>query len=256
MKKIMLTLVCSVYGQVILANSGLPLETKTIRQFNKPLNYTIQVSFPQITPALSLSEKQFNANAKKIAMGNVIDFKKNLSHWDISHLPPALKAKGSSLTITYDLAILDPKQIISVRYHIHTYLVGSAHPSQLYSAINYDLIDNKPLSLAHLFQPHSNYLQKIARLTRQKITTQLNNKGANQQTAIFKEGLAPIAKNYAVWNLTPQGIQFTFNASQVAAYVWGPQEIIIPYQQLSKEAGDSTLSPCFKGQHCVVHTNN
>jgi hypothetical protein len=255
MKKIRVILACSVYSQIMLAKGGLLLETKVIHQFNAPLNYTVQVSFPQIKNPLSLSDKQFNANAKKIAMESVQDFKKNLSQWETSYLPPAIRAKGSTLTITYDLAILNPKQIISVRYHIHTYLVGSAHPSELYSAINYDLIQDKPLSLAHLFQPHSNYLQKIARLANQKIAAQFH-KGSNQQTTIFKEGLAPIAKNYAVWNLTPQGIRFTFNASQVVPSVWGPQEIIIPYQQLSEEAGNSTLSPCFKGQYCAVTCYN
>jgi hypothetical protein len=69
---------------------------------------------------------------------------------------------------------------------------------------------------------------------------------------LFKEGLTPTAQNYATWNLVPEGIRFTFNEYQVAPYVFGPQEVVISFNDLDKFVPDrSPLAKCIEAR-CIV----
>jgi len=80
-----------------------------------------------------------------------------------------------------------------------------------------------------LFQPNSGYLKIISAYCVTALTKQL---GDDVDANWLKEGAAPKAENYDSWNITPDGLQITFDAYQVAAYALGPQEIIVPYSAL------------------------
>jgi hypothetical protein len=41
-----------------------------------------------------------------------------------------------------------------------------------------------------------------------------------------------VPENYAVWNLSAEGLVITFNEYQVAAYAVGPQVVVIPFTAL------------------------
>ena len=46
---------------------------------------------------------------------------------------------------------------------------------------------------------------------------------------MFSDGAKPTPENYAVWNVSADGLVITFNEYQVAAYAAGPQEVVIPF---------------------------
>ena len=241
MKKAVFFFANVLYTTSLFATTKLTLETKTISEINNTPKYEIKISFPQIKSATSDSEKNFNNVAKKWALKKTNEFKKTLDNWQTSNLPPDIKAKGSYMTVTYDLYTVAPKKIISLRYKSNSFLAGAAHGSNVYGSINYDLICDRKLALSDLFRPNSNYLKIIADLSLNKVTEKLA-KEANGQVNIFKEGLMPNSKNFQVWNLTPQGLMFTFNEYQVAPYVFGPQEVIIPYKRLSSKYNTGNCS--------------
>lgn len=240
------------YASTLFADSNLAFETKTLNFENNQPKYTIKTSYPQIKSPTTQAERQFNDTSKQWVLDHISQFKKSISDWDTSKLPAEMKKNGSTLTMDYDLATLDPKDLVSVRFTADTYLVGAAHPSFNYSSLNYDLVNNKVLALSDLFKSDSNYLEFIAKIATNRITKKLNNT-ANGKAEIFKEGLAPNPKNYSVWNLAPHGLKFTFNEYQVAAYVFGPQEIIIPFQRLSKFfSQNSVLATCIASSNCSI----
>ena len=49
---------------------------------------------------------------------------------------------------------------------------------------------------------------------------------------MFSDGAKPTPENYAVWNISAEGLVITFNEYQVAAYAAGPQEVVIPFAAL------------------------
>lgn len=248
MKKIFLMIFCF-YANSILGNN-LAFENKVITQTDNEPKYLITINYPQIKNPSNNSENQFNVITQNWTVAQINKFKATIKDWDTSNLPATLKNNGSSLTIHYDLAILVPQKLLSIRFYADTYFVGAAHPSHIYKTLNYDLAHNKELNLADLFKPNSNYLTKISNIATEKITADLNS-AADGKAEVFKEGLMPVAKNYQLWNITPDGLKFTFNEYQVAAYVFGPQEVIIPYQDLKPYlSSDSLLSSCVN--HCEI----
>lgn len=252
MKKTMMLMIASLYSSCLFASNNLVFDTKTISDSNRSPKYEIKISYPQIHSPNKIAEKDFNETTKKWAANKVVEFKKTLSDWNTDRLPPEMKANGSSLTVNYDLATLNQNQMVSLRFSADSYYVGAAHPSHRYQVLNYDLINNKKVFLDDLFESNSSYLQQIAKIATDKLQTKLN-AASNDKVDIFKEGLAPTAKNYEVFNLTPEGFRFTFNEYQVAAYVFGPQEIIIPYTDLNSFYKDGTpLAKCLKNNTCQI----
>ena len=52
----------------------------------------------------------------------------------------------------------------------------------------------------------------------------------------WEEGALPRADNYQVWNISPEGLQITFDEYQVAPYAAGPQSVQIPYSDVKSLA--------------------
>lgn len=215
------------------------LTTKIYNEQGQIPNFTIEVKYPQIIGnQLSHSELEFNQLAKASVMQVIKTFKKTVAENEKYHIPPEAEAHGSSLKINYDVATIDPKLFVSVRYNIASNYAGSAHPTVMYQSLNYDLHFNKKATIPVLFKPKSNYLQHIADYATNILKPKL-------KFAFFKEGTAPVVKNYQVWNITPKGLRITFNEYQVAAYVYGPQEIIVPYDYLKGILSEHTsLGAC------------
>ncbi len=45
-------------------------------------------------------------------------------------------------------------------------------------------------------------------------------------------GAGPKAENFDSWNITKTGILINFDPYQVAAYAAGPQDVLIPYEEI------------------------
>lgn len=235
------------YSAIILADEPLKFETKVIKETNEAPKYSIEVNYPQIKNAkLNSSEYQFNLVAKKWALDAIRSFQNSVKKEDTKSLPPEIKANGSALSITYDLSTIEPHQFVSLRYLSYMYHMGAAHPTHTYQSINYDLSQNKQIFLSDIFNSNSNYLQHIATLCKQRLKPKLNEQ-------MFEDGLTPNLKNFEVWNITRKGIQFTFNEYQVAAYVFGPQEVTLTYDDLKQVlARNSTVYKCFSSHNCNI----
>jgi hypothetical protein len=228
MEKTLITVVGCLCAPSLFA-ANLTFETKTLSETNQTAKYVISIHYPQIKSPHKDSQKRFNRMTKDWAMSQANLFKKSVQNCHT--MTNVTKAHSSSFEVTYDLYTIPSNKVISLRYSLNRFLAGAAHGSHIYSAFNYDLIGNRVLSLSDLFKASSAYLDQIAAIASKKVPEQLT-KAAHGHVEVYQEGLAPTAKNYAVWNLTPHGLTFTFNEYQVAAYVYGPQQITIPYSRL------------------------
>ncbi|MBU0492773.1 MAG: DUF3298 domain-containing protein [Chloroflexi bacterium] len=132
-------------------------------------------------------------------------------------------AASNSLIIDYDAPASTP-DLVSILFRIESYTAGAAHPAHHSAVLNYDLKAGKVLALADLFKPDTKYLDAIANYC----IDDLGKRGILD----FKEGAEAKAENYRSWNVTPQGLQITFDPAQVAAYAAGPQTVAIPYTAL------------------------
>lgn len=120
--------------------------------------------------------------------------------------------------------------LLSVGFENSSFL-GGAHPLTLMSYTNFDVQTGKLLKVADmLVQPTSaeklNHIgEKYFRLARDlKPTDDLEGEGFE-----FPQKHFQLNNNFC---FTPQGIIFYFNPYEIAAYVYGPTEITIPYAEL------------------------
>ena len=120
-----------------------------------------------------------------------------------------------------------PNKLISVQYEHFAYYSGSAHPITTFFSINYNLATMKPLRLRDILRHSKKDLKYVAAYSIRILKTK--NIG---RVNFIREGAGPNFKNYQNWNFTKEGLLITFSADQVAARVFGPQRVVIPYRAL------------------------
>ena len=166
----------------------------------------------------------FNQAVQSIVADNVDTFRNQNTELEAqATLPPEIAELGSSFDLTYEVFIAN-SDLISIRFTAGFYSAGAAHPGSYSIPLNYDLKNNKVLALADLFKPEAQYLQLLSIYAIQALNS--------NDMLMFPEGADPTEDNYRSWNITPDGLLITFDAYQVAPYVAGPQQVIIPYSAL------------------------
>jgi len=134
----------------------------------------------------------------------------------------------STLQINDSILFYKPKKLISIQYEQNSYISGAAHPNTTHFVINYDIVSGKLLKLQDVLNNPKADLNFIANVA----TKKLKSKKLGKMNFI-KEGASPTFKNYRNWNFTDKGLLIVFDTYQVAAYVYGPQKILISYSTLN-----------------------
>ena len=111
------------------------------------------------------------------------------------------------------------------------YYSGAAHPTTFFSSVNYNLVDNEPVTFSSLFK--DNYLGKISDYCIKDLIRQKNEYAPdNNDVTWIKEGAGPKEDNFEVFNVTDSLLHITFPVYQVASYAEGPKEVDIPYKDI------------------------
>lgn len=204
---------------------------KTHHEEDAALPYVIDYRYPQITgEALSQSAKAFNHLVVDKVNQSVQQFK-NYVKADMPHmqtLPDSEKHNNFHLDYTIDVVKTAKQTILSLRLLTEGMQAGRAHPYHTHQVMNFNLKTGKVLALKDLFKRHANYLAAFAKYSSHELNQKLQDKW------MIKDGTAPLAKNYQLWNLKENGILLTFEEYQVGPYVAGSQEVLIPYSALKQ----------------------
>jgi hypothetical protein len=115
-----------------------------------------------------------------------------------------------------------------------------AHPQTIYHGFNYDILNGKEISISDFFNSGSDFLSKLASISKAEIKNQLEPQGYYFED-MADPGTAPTMDNYSEFVFDKDGITIIFNQNMVAAYVVGPIFIKIPYSNLSDVNKDSEL---------------
>lgn len=221
---------------------GMEIAATTKHEENQQAAYTIDINYPQINGEhLTDAAKEFNRLVTALVDSSVQQFKNHVKA-DAAHmqtLPEELR--HNSLNLNYDVDIIKPahQTLLAVRLSIEGMQAGHPHPYHAYQVLNFDLNKGKKLALKDLFKPNANYLKAFAAYANKKLNSKLQDKW------MIKEGTAPLAKNYQLWNLEDDGILITFPENQVAPYVFGAQEVEIPYYTLKNLiASQAPIAAC------------
>ncbi|MDT4968056.1 MAG: hypothetical protein QOJ64_2793 [Acidobacteriota bacterium] len=194
-----------------------------IRVANKRLRYTIKAKYPQAVGAKDPRIMRLNRAISELMLKQVNDFKK-----DFKTPGKRMGAVGSDYDSDYSVRH-SRNNIVSIAFYVDTYFEGAAHGNHNYLVFNYDLNTGRQIKLADLFKPSSDYLDAIAAYSIKSLKEKLKDES---DADWIKSGAEAKDENYKNWNITSRGLEIGFDPYQVAAYVYGPQEVLIPYDAL------------------------
>lgn len=225
----------------------LTLSAKNFQETNKEMPYTISAVYPAITGKdISPAAQKFNHAIDAMVKEEVDQFKKYVKA-DVPHMKTLPEAvRKNTLTIDYDYYIVKSNKIpvVSIRLNVEGLQAGRAHPYHKYRVLTIDLNNKgKILALNDLFKPGIKYLQAIAKYCKQQLSAKLKDKWMIDQGTVAKPA------NYKNWNMQSDSLLITFDEYQVAPYVYGAQEVEIPYKKLANIlAPNSAAAACLKDQ--------
>ncbi len=210
------------------------LETKEIKKkVEKPKQYEVDISYPQIKGLNNSSQDGFNKMMTSRMNAEKDTFVAWMKDWEVMNHQPDM---GSYYDVNDTVLYMDSK-LISVICYVDTYSEGAAHPNNWSFSINYDLSRNKEISLSDLFT--GDYVKFFSDYCIKDITKQKKENYApdlNAPDDFTLDGAGPKEENFKDFNPTKEGFLITFPTYQVGAYVEGPMEVLIPYNLLKDYA--------------------
>jgi hypothetical protein len=199
--------------------------------------YDIDLTYPAATPFASVNA---DANARAVAAmkGAMTDtaaqFKTdgnfaNLTQQDIElqHLGERKYALSSEYK-TYTGA-----RTVSYVFTIYEDTLG-AHPNGYYRTFTFDTKTGAQLALGSLFQPSSQYLERLSARTRADLPSIIEQKAGGMGDADFiQDGTKPEEASFQNFYIDGKNLVIVFPPYQVGPYALGTIEDPIPLGQLS-----------------------
>ena len=167
----------------------------------------------------------FNKHIKGIIQASNDSFTVWMADWDTT----TTNHETGSYFETGDSVFYASNNLISILFYEGWYFSGAAHPNNSNFSLNYDLNNYKALDLNDLLK--TGWENRVSQICIKDLMKKLypDNKETDEWV---QSGAGPDAKNFKVFNVTKEGIVITFVTYQVAAYVYGPSEVFIPYAEI------------------------
>lgn len=219
--------------QMIFFTGGAKITPQFFTESNKPKIFSIAAEYPEISGVSPPVAAKFNQTAKSKVMTEVGKFKKDFLAQTAEDLK-FFKESGieNTVEISYNITYAD-NEIVSVWFGNYFY-TGGAHPNSYSFTLNFDLKTGRELKLDELFKPNSNYLKVISDYCIQKLKEHFEE---DADADWIETGAGATAENYRSWNITRKGLEINFDSYQVAPYVAGPQEVVVPYDKIRNVFG-------------------
>jgi len=200
------------------------IEDVKIVDNNNP--FKIDITYPQIS-----GQDEFNILVKNIIDKELSNFKTNSLENDqaVKETDPKTYAsypREYNLIISYDKGQID-NSTISIVINVYNF-EGGAHGATYKISANYDIENKKEITLADFYSGQENYLQKISDYCIADLTKQIIEKMGDAEGTYIQEGAGPVAENFKIFLINKDNITFYFPQYQVAPYVLGEFQVIIP----------------------------
>lgn len=219
--------------QMIFFKSGARLTTRTFSEKNKPKVFELSAEYPELSGVSPVIATKFNQLAKAKALNELNKFRKDFLAQTAEDLKFAReRGMTNTVEVSYNVAFADD-EVISIWFGNYFY-TGGAHPNGYTFTLNFDLKTGRELKLGDIFKPGADYLQVLSDHCVKALQDDLNE---GREDEWIQTGAGAKDENYDSWNLTRKGIMVNFDAYQVAAYVAGPQEVLVPFEKVEKLLG-------------------
>ncbi len=221
--------------QMIFFSGNAKISGKLFTESSKPKMFDITVEYPEVSGVAPAVAAEFNRLAKLKAMNDMAEFRKAMLAQTAEDLKWSKERGMNNYSETYYSITYADDEVISVWYGNSSFS-GGAHPNSNSFTLNFDLKTGREISIGDLFKPNSKYLQVLSTYCVQELKKEVEEASDDEW---IRNGAGPKAENYRSWNISKNGIVVNFDAYQVAAYVAGPQEVVVPFAELRSIFGKS-----------------
>lgn len=196
--------------------------------------YDIVAAYPAKTPLSGGADAKARLAIEQAIADRIAEFKQNGDFENLTAEDIELQGIGGdrkyALTLEYKVSQ-------GAGYHSYAYTVYEdtlgAHPNSYYMTLSFDK-DGNEVTLTDIFEPGSNYLERISQIATAQVGTELARRlSADPGESFFREGVAPSAENFQNFYFEGDAIVFLFPPYQVAAYAAGAFQARIPLSELS-----------------------
>lgn len=205
--------------------------------------YEIDITYPDRTPLWNAWNPAADTRARNEMetwlKGDSAQFLQDIDVADISGPEKeSLDENGEKYTYdaTYKPFASANGRAISYEYDIYVD-TGGAHPNGYFQTFTFDK-SGGDVTLASLFAPGSQYLQRLSAIATAQVKSQIGERlnlasDADIESALFADGLTASPDNFANFVIDGSNLVILFPPYQVAPYAAGTFEIRIPLSQLS-----------------------
>ena len=125
-------------------------------------------------------------------------------------------------------------ELVSIRIYHHWYGSGAAHPNHGISTLNFLGRDFGNIKIEALLAYDKRFSRELMKRCFDEIVVRNASEDGEPASPLFPldELQNETWANLAQFNFDRQGITFNFAPYQVLAYVYGPQEVIVPWRFL------------------------
>jgi hypothetical protein len=194
--------------------------------------YNVTIEYPYVPETVEGGESA-NEYFKQYFASTSREFIQDLE--GRSEIPDELKTGTSSYYAASSIVVASTTRYISFLVTSERYFAGSAHPSHDRMVFIFDKKEKRLIEPSSLFVPTSSYVGLLSKAS----ITYFNEKNKTLSSDDFKvdtsasnEGFAPTEANFSKILPTEKGLIVYFDEYQIAPYVAGPQEALIPYSAL------------------------
>jgi len=250
MKKLSALLLIFFILPLSIHSQTMKVVNKSFSENDKKLNYYITADYPQADfgPEALMGVRGISDdinNGIDTIVNNIISGFKNSVSEMTNHT--AMNGLGSSLEIKGDASVI-AGTIFSAQIKEFSAVIGMAHPNTIITSYNYCITSVGLLTdISCLFLHQSDYLKYISDYCKMDLKMNAERNGYTNINEMIETGVSPDVKNFSVWNLSDDMLNITFNAYQVAPYVFGIQSVSIPLSNMTNMINpDGPLSFMFR----------
>ena len=236
MKKLSALLLIFFILPLSIHSQTMKVVNKSFSENDKKLNYYITADYPQADfgPEALMGVRGISDdinNGIDTIVNNIISGFKNSVSEMTNHT--AMNGLGSSLEIKGDASVI-AGTIFSAQIKEFSAVIGMAHPNTIITSYNYCITSGGLLTdISGLFLHQSDYLKYISDYCKMDLKMNAERNGYTNINEMIETGVSPDVKNFSVWNLSEDMLNITFNAYQVAPYVFGIQSVSIPLSNMT-----------------------
>ena len=204
--------------------NGLRLVPEEVRLKSDNLMYDIDVTYPQI-----LNSPYGNRNKIRKVNQHLKDAATNLYQWALNRSGRESYLDGragtrNTVNFTYQIGMATDS-VLGITFVGYSYDGEASTRLHDSFSVNYDLTAGKNIKLSELFKPGSAYLDFISRYSTDELSK-------HNTRSVVAEALSPRAENFQNWQITSNGIMFTFYVCKVVDCAEGDQSVHIMFDSL------------------------